>query len=568
MGASAKHVEVKIEDVIGLLERVEALIPKEDMEQLNAFVETLITLTRLIREKGSTIARLRRLLGFRSSEKTADILNKKSADQEGSTSSAADTDQSEQAEPGDTPGTTSGDSNPGTGASEQQGAPPKGHGRIPASAYTAAEHIYVPHGTLHIGCTCPDCRRGKLYQLSDPPPVVRILGQAPLAAKCWDPEKLRCSGCGLVFTASMPPEARGPKYDESAVAMMALLRYDAGVAHNRLERIQSDLETPLPSSTQWDVVNKGSKMIKPVYLELLLQGACGSVIFSDDTYVRILELMGKRRAAKLETGELAAPDRTGLFTTVIVSRTGNGQIALYFSGRNHAGENLAELLDQRATDLPPPTHMCDGLNRNRPAEHEVNSGNCLGHARRHVVDQTDDFPVESRYFLEHIREVFHNESICRAKALTDDQRLQFHALESKPFMDHLLVWMEAQLDQKRVEPNSDMGRAINYMRKRWDKLTLFLRVPGAPLDNNTCERAIKMAITHRKNSLFYRSERGALVGDIYMTIINTTRLNGENPLSYLTAILLHHKEVAMKPSDWLPWTYRATLERLQLNCAA
>jgi hypothetical protein len=565
------HVDIEVEELHELLARIESVLPKKDFELIRSLVETLVVFTRAIREKGSTIARLRRLLGFRSSEKTADILNKEGAglDQECSTSSSnSDTDQSEQTEPGDTAGTTSGDSSPGTGASGQPGAPPKGHGRIPASAYTGAEHIYVPHGTLHVGCTCPGCSRGKLYQLLDPPPVVRIVGQSPLAATCWDPEKLRCSGCGLVFTASLPPEARGPKYAESAVAMMALLRYDAGVPHNRLERIQADLETPLPSSTQWDVVKSGSEVVKPVYLELLLLGACGSVIFSDDTYVRILAFMGKRRAEKLEAGELVAPDRTGLFTTVIVSRTDNGQIALYFSGRNHAGENLAELLDQRATDLPPPTHMCDGLGRNSPADHEVNSCNCLAHARRHVVDEAESFPVESRYFLEHVREVFHNESICRAKALTDDERLEFHTLESKPFMDHLHAWMEAQLEQKRVEPNSGMGRAINYMRKRWDKLTLFLRVPGAPLDNNTCERAIKMAITHRKNSLFYRSERGALVGDIYMTIINTARLNGENPLKYLTAILLHSKEVAMSPADWLPWTYRATLESLQLNCAA
>jgi hypothetical protein len=577
MGASAKHVEMKTEDVIGLLERIESLVSKEDMELLRGLVETLITLTRLIRKKGSTIARLRCLLGFRSSEKTADILSegKESAgpDQEGSTSEG-DTDQTKPT--GDTPGTTSGESEissgtsagqPSTGASGRQGAP-KGHGRIPASAYTTAEHTFVPHGTLHIGCTCPGCARGKLYHLPDTPPVVRIFGQASLAAKCWDPEKLRCSGCGLVFTASLPPEARGPKYAESAVAMMALLRYDAGVPHNRLDRIQSDLETPLPSSTQWDVINSGSRKVKPVYLELLLLGACGSVIFSDDTYVRILEFMGKRRAAKLEAGDLAAPDRTGLFTTAIVSRTDNGQIVLYFSGRNHAGENLAELLDQRATDLQPPTHMCDGLDRNRPADHEVNSGNCLAHARRHVVDEAGSFPVECRYFLEHVREVFHIESICRTKALTDDQRLELHTRESKPVMDHLHAWMKAQLAQKRVEPNSDMGKAINYMLKRWDKLTLFLRVPGAPIDNNTCERAIKMVITHRKNSLFYRSERGALVGDIYMTIINTARLNGENPLSYLTAILMHSKEVAKSPADWLPWNYRATLESLQLNCAA
>lgn len=583
MSASAKHVEVKIEDVIGLFERLETLVPKQDMEQLKALVETLIMLTRLIREKGSTIARLRSLLGFRSTEKTADVLRKEKEaghdqDQD-DRSSASDSDtsaQSEPAEPDCTPGTTNDESNPGsdgTGqqsgseASERQGPPPKGHGRIPATAYTAAEHLFVPHDTLQIGATCPGCQRGKLFRLPDPSMIIRIFGQSPLSASCWDLEKLRCSGCGLVYTASPPPEARGPKYDASAIAMIALLRYGAGVPHNRLQRIQTDLETPLPSSTQWDVVSSRIEVFKQVYLELLLQGACGSVIFSDDTHVRILEHMGKRRAAKLEAGELAAPHRTGLFTTVIVSRTDNGPVALYFSGRNHAGENLAELLDQRATDLPPPTHMCDGLDRNNPKGHVVNTGNCLSHGRRHIVDEAESFPVEARYFLEHIRDVFHNEKVCLVKKLTDDERLDFHERESKPFMDHLHAWMKAQLEQKRVEPNSGLGKAINYMLKRWDKLTLFLRVPGAPLENNTCERAIKMAIAHRKNSLFYRSERGALIGDIFMTLINTIRLNGENPYKYLTALLLHAKAVAKCPADWLPWTYRATLEKHQLSTA-
>jgi hypothetical protein len=339
----------------------------------------------------------------------------------------------------------------------------------------------------------------------------------------------------MVFTAQPPPEARGPKYDASAAAMIALLRYSAGLPHNRLERILSGLETPVPSSTQWDVASSRIDVLKPIYFELFGLGACGSVIFSDDTYVRILDYVGKRRAEKLEAGELPDPDRTGLFTTAIVSRTEYGQIALYFSGRNHAGENLTKLLDQRASDLSPPTHMCDGLDRNKPKGHVVNSANCLSHGRRHVVDETESFPVEAQYFLEHIREVFNNEKICRIRKLTDDERLEFHRRKSKPFMDHLHAWMMAQLELKRIEPNSGMGKAINYLHKRWDKLTLFLRLPGAPLENNTCERAIKMAITHRKNSLFYRSDRGALVGDIYMSIINTARLNGANPFDYLTA---------------------------------
>jgi hypothetical protein len=122
--------------------------------------------------------------------------------------------------------------------------------------------------------------------------------------------------------------------------------------------------------------------------------------------------------------------------------------------------------------------------------------------------------------------------------------------------------MEEHLTTKRVEPNSGLGQAFNYLLKRWDKFTLFLRVPGAPLDNNICERALKMAIKHRNGSLFYRSLRGARVGDIYMSLIHTTDLHGKNPFDYLTALQRHHKAVAEKPADWLPWNYQSTMERL------
>jgi transposase len=61
---------------------------------------------------------------------------------------------------------------------------------------------------------------------------------------------------------------------------------------------------------------------------------------------------------------------------------------------------------------------------------------------------------------------------------------------------------------QQVEPNSGLGKAYEYMLKRWDKLTLFLQRPGAPLENNICERALKMAIAQRRNSLFYRTQHG------------------------------------------------------------
>jgi len=113
-----------------------------------------------------------------------------------------------------------------------------------------------------------------------------------------------------------------------------------------------------------------------------------------------------------------------------------------------------------------------------------------------------------------------------------------------------------------VEPNSGLGQAIAYMRIRWEPLTLFLRVPGAPLDNNICERALKKAILHRKNALFYKTRNGARVGDVFMSLIHTAELNGIAPFPYLVALQRHQEAMALAPGAWLPWNYQQALAGL------
>ena len=164
--------------------------------------------------------------------------------------------------------------------------------------------------------------------------------------------------------------------------------------------------------------------------------------------------------------------------------------------------------------------------------------------------------------LETLREVYKNDALAREHALSPEERLRFHQAESGPLMDDLEEWLRAQLDERKVEPNSGLGEAIGYMLKHWAKLTLFLRVPGAPLDNNICERALKKAILHRKNSLFYKTLNGAHVGDIFMSLIHTAELNGSSPFDYLVELQRHHEEVAMEPSQWMPWNYKDTLTRI------
>jgi transposase len=528
------------EDLKRLLSRAAPLLAAEDYAVLELTVACLTAVTSLLHQQGTTLARLRRLFGAGSSEKAERILPPEEAPPA-------------PAEPA-----------PAAGAEPKTKAKRKGHGRIPREDYPGATQEKVGHQTLSAGDDCPECAKGTLYALK-PAEVLRILGQAMLTAKVWLQERLRCSGCGMVFTAQAPAAAQGPKYDEVAVAMMALLRYDNGQPLHRLERLQRHLGVPVPASTQWQLVNAAAKDLEPLLAQLRRLAAQSPLLHVDDTYLRLLALMGKRRAEMLARGELDDPERTGLFTTGVVAKTADQkQILLYFSGRKCAGENLADLLAQREPSLPPPILMSDALERNLPKGHPVVGSNCLCHGRRNVVDQVGNFPEECRFLITELGKVFQIDDRCRTEQLSDEERLRVHQAESASVMQGILDWANDLLDQHKVEPNSDMGKALNYLINHWDGLTRFLHVPGAPLDNNVCERALKMAIRHRNNSLFYKSVRGAEVGDLFMSLIETAVANGENPLEYLTELLRHSRAVAEQPGDWLPWTFRDTLARLDV----
>jgi hypothetical protein len=268
-----------------------------------------------------------------------------------------------------------------------------------------------------------------------------------------------------------------------------------------------------------------------------------------------------RSEAMASEGEWS--ERTGIFTSGIVSTKEGRKIALFFTGRKHAGENLADVLRRRASELKPPIQMADALSRNLPQEFKVILANCNAHSRRNFVKVVENFPTECRYVLETIGAVYKNDATAKAENMSPEERLRYHQNQSGPLMEKLHAWMTGQLEGKKVEPNSGLGQAITYTLKHWKKLTLFLSVPGAPLDNNICEIALKKAIIHRKNSLFFKTENGAQVGDIVMSLVYTCQLEGVDPFDYLNELQRHAEELAANPQDWMPWNYRATLARIQ-----
>ena len=203
--------------------------------------------------------------------------------------------------------------------------------------------------------------------------------------------------------------------------------------------------------------------------------------------------------------------------------------------------------------------MCDALSRNLPGELQTILAHCLAHARRQFVDVYDRFPQECGHLLEALAVVYRNDAIARQRQLSPEARLRFHQQASQPTMQQRHEWLRRQFDEKRTEPNSALGGAIGYMLRHWEKLTLFLRQAGAPLDNNVCERALKKAILHRKNALFYKTQNGACVGDLFMSLIYTCQLNAANPFDYLAQLQRHADQVAASPEVWMPWNYRATM---------
>ena len=527
-------LDVSAEELEALLESVREALGERGYQKLKAAIRTLSYVTELLENREATLASLRRLLCCARSEKTEAVL--------------------EQA--GIAPSLTS--RTPPADAGSKK--PAAGHGRNGATAYAGAQRVEVPHATLHRGDRCPECQRGKVYPLYEPGLLVRLRGQAPIAATVYELEKLRCNLCGEVFTAEAPAGVGEEKYDATTASMIALLRYGSGFPWNRLADLQESMGIPLPVATQCEIVTEAAAMLQPAMEELIGQAAQGEVLHNDDTSMLVLAL---RRSLGRGTDEDDAPERTGVFTSGIVSTAQKQTIALFFTGRQHAGENLADVLQRRVAELAPPLQMCDALSRNLPKlpeKLEVIVGHCLAHARRRFVEVTPNFPEPCQHVLEQLGTIYGHDAAARQQAMTPDERLRFHQQHSAPVMAELCAWLTAQFAEKKVEPNSGLGMAMRYLLKHWERLTLFLRQSGAPLDNNICERALKKAILHRKNSLFYKTENGAHVGDLFMSLIHTCELCGANPFDYLTQLQQHAGDLARNPSEWMPWNYQTALE--------
>jgi hypothetical protein len=434
--------------------------------------------------------------------------------------------------------------------------PDQNHGRYAASDYTGCPRVPILHATLKKGDSCPHCAEasltGRLYELL-PKSVVLLQGTPIITGTRYECDAFRCGLCGDQFIAEMPAEiATQEKYNETSISAIAISRYYAGIPFKRLEILQAIQGVPLADATQWDQMRKLYPVILPVHLALEGCAANGSLSYYDDTGNRILEAYGTKKA---------------VHTTAFLSTYGIHQIYLFYTSQRIAGENMEALMADRTSEEALIT-MTDASSHNIPKR--VNDDLlarwvlcfCLVHGRRKFYEMLDFFTPECEFVLNIIGQVYKHEAHCKKEKLDPEKRLEYHKKNSAPLMDALRVWLNNQFLHHRIEPNSGLGDATRYMLRHWDALTKFLTVAGAPIDNSVCEQTIKVAIRHRRNSLFYKTFKSAQVGDCIMSVIHTAAKNKVNIFDYLNELQRNQQAVQENPTLWLPWNYQNTLERM------
>jgi transposase len=572
-------------EVETLIKKIEqTTLSEQDKRMIVRLLRTLLRVVSMLQEKKITLLRLKAMIFGQKSEKMKRGDGEKgevkdgpgSGVQEGGKGDGSQTPKNEKLE----------------GAEGDNSGRKPGHGRHRASDYPGARKVHCRHQQLVSGSPCPkrDCR-GKVYR-ERPHQFIQFTGQPAIQATQYEQEVVRCRECGGVYEAPLPEGVSPKKWDETADAAIAIERHAKYTPSHRTAKMQEMCGIPLPESVQSERCREVADVLGPIYERMKKEAANGKVFQIDDTPVRIMELVKenkekkkgkteeekkeeekkepeqkeegkekvkeKKRKRKKKKQERVAIQTSG----VVVELQSGAKVALYFNGRRHAGENVEDIYQLRDPGLGLPVQMSDALACNFCGERERIVCKCLVHARRKFVEIGRIYPEACTYVLEQIGEIYRNEK--QTAGMSDEERLAYHQKHSGPVMAELKQWMDEQMAEKKVEPNSSLGKAIDYFQTHDEGLSAYLRYAGAPLDNNACEQVLRPVAIMRKNSYGYKTKCGAKTAAIIQSVIQTCRLNGANVWQYLVSVLRRSAEVREKPEAFLPWNYKGEEERVKV----
>lgn len=552
-----KQIRISSQQADELMERVKnKQTTQQDVDIILGLIAFNLWLQNVLSRAKITIKKLKSIFGFKRESKKK---SKKTSEEDNNK-----TEDPIDIKPGDSPAdVANNESSPENNAKQNiiipKWDPTKNHGRNAANDYSGCLTTVVPFDdAMLLENKCPDCAKhntdANLYPV-DPCVLVFLDSQPLISGERYQLQRARCAVCQTYFTAPLPDKlVDRPKYLPACISSIAIHHYYAGFPFKRLEMLQAAQKVPLPDATQFDLMDKlYSSVIKYVAPVLRQNAANGSSLYLDDTTGRIID----------QALENSRHDKKAIHATALLSDYQGHRIYLFDTNTLTAGKQLKLLLTQRTIEEDFMT-MTDASASNFPMLDDNLVARwvitlCLSHGRRRFVELLGDADEDIVFILDLIAQVYDNERYCKQNKLNKQQRLLYHQQHSAPIMEAMRIWFNNLLLYKHVEPNSRLGESIIYMLKRWEWLTQFLRVPGAALDNNICEQAIKVMIRYRNNSLFYKTLYGATIGDAIMSMLHTTVHAGVNIFDYLNILQQYANLVQQHPECWLPWNYQQTL---------
>ena len=449
---------------------------------------------------------------------------------------------------------------------------PKGHGRNGADAFVNAKHFNHELSPDIIGSLCEECGpvrgAGRMSNYREKV-IIRIVGQPLFDAEVHHYEQVRCRICGKIISAEGPAEvlegigSNYVTYGWSACAMLIVMHYFAGAPFKRLESLHNGWGIPMPDANQWSMVDASSDLLSPLHKASERYGVENAINLGiDDTGSMIISVRRQIKAeiAALERlGESTKDVRTGINATGVYMETHDGAvIQLFYTGRHHAGEIIDQLLAYRQRSQPKLAKVTDGASKNFAHEQEdqLIEATCNAHAFLKFRAIKDLYPAEYAIAGEVYKQVFDNDDEAKALELTPIERMHYHREHSKPLMEKLKAMCQDKLASKLVEPNSPLWEPLTFIINQWPRLTRFYEEPNVPLDTNLVEQMLVIPVRYLAGSFNYKTETGAEVGDLCMSLIATARANDVEPVAYLTDCLRNHEDLARRPEYYLPWVYR------------
>jgi len=434
---------------------------------------------------------------------------------------------------------------------------PKGRYGYDDYSSSPTSKIEVGQG-LSCGQMCPECQKGKIYPATSRK-LLQFDGNPPVSAKRFEKEVLRCNTCLKEFSSNERIDRWMPEARSSIVIFKTM-----GMPFHRMANIQVFFNVPLAESTMWkqikDMWDESFKFIDERLHKLASE--CDS-FYMDDTRATILEV-------KEANKKLLVSERRSCNTTVISTSTEEGhQIVLYITSNKHCGENFSELLEIRESPIDNIKVMADASSNNlsklsSEQLEKIIIFKCNAHSRRKYHELLNYEEAYCMWFLKEIGCIYVNDRFCKKQNYTEEERLEYHQRCSKEHMDNIYAKIDELFEEKLVEPNSALGKAMKYWKNHKEGLTKFLYVAGMSLDNNMVEQLMKYFIMQRKSSYFYKTLASAKILSGFTSIITTCRVNNVNANEYLNWVQENWLKVqASQGSNYMPWDYNEYKKKLE-----